>query len=122
MTVHFILDTFERQSYTLACRRILYDHTYKNIALIMHNIMIEFNLDVSKVTHVVTDNATNFGKLFRCFGVTKFENSENQFIIESNENTFDNIDESDSDTEVIECRNILINTDTTVHENDHFTD
>lgn len=74
MTVHFILDTFERQSYMLACRRILYNHTYKNIALIMHNIMIELNLDVSKITHVITDNATNFDKSFSCFGVTKFEN------------------------------------------------
>lgn len=122
MTVHFILDTFERQSYMLACRRILYNHTYKNIAVLMHNIMTDFNLDVSKITHVITDNATNFGKVFRCFGVTKFENFENQFIIESNENTFDNIDESDSDIEVTECRNIFTNTDTTVHENEHFTD
>jgi len=39
MTVHFILDTFERQSYMLACKRILYHHTYKNIVLIMHNII-----------------------------------------------------------------------------------
>src|SRR5580765_3269073 len=69
MTVHFILDTFERQSYMLACRTILYNHIYKNIALIMHNIMIALNLDVSKVTHVITDNATNFDKSFRCFGV-----------------------------------------------------
>ncbi|XP_011706069.1 PREDICTED: uncharacterized protein LOC105461274 [Wasmannia auropunctata] len=35
MTVHFILETFERKSYTLACKRILYNHTYENIALVI---------------------------------------------------------------------------------------
>lgn len=123
MTVHFILPTLERQSYILTCKRIMYNHTYRNIALVIHNIMIEFNLDVSKITHIVTDNATNFGKTFRCFGATAIgannleKSDQNQIIIESglSENTLDFENESDSDVEVNEYKNDDI-------DNDSFTD
>ena len=92
MTVHYISDSFQRKSYTLACKRILYNHDYKNIALTVHHILIEFTLDVSKITHVVTDNATNFGKAFRCFGVTKLEKSnQNQFMSQRSMKTFQTI-------------------------------
>ena len=69
------MDTFERKSYTLACKRILYNNTYKNIALVIHHMLTNSSLDVSEVTHLVTDNVTNFTKSFRCFGVTELENS-----------------------------------------------
>lgn len=71
MTTHFISsETLERKSYSLACKRIRYNHTYENIALIMHHILKEFSLDVAKVTHIVTDNATNFGiQMLRCYEI-----------------------------------------------------
>ncbi|XP_071582066.1 uncharacterized protein [Temnothorax nylanderi] len=103
MTIHFISETLERKSYTLACKRILYNHTYDNIALMMHHILKEFALDVAKVTHIVTDNASNFGKVFRCFGVTRFESSDRiQLNVEENEDILNDIEESDSDIEINE--------------------
>lgn len=126
MTVHFILDTFQRKSFTLACKRIFYNHTYDNIALVIHHILLEFNIDVSKVTHVITDNTSNFGKTFRCFGV-KFENNDqNRFMLElekNKEDTLNNMDdddESDSDIEINEFNKISPNVKNTVHENDNF--
>ncbi|XP_071575085.1 uncharacterized protein [Temnothorax nylanderi] len=117
MTTHFITDTFERKSYMLACKRILYNHTYKNIALVMHHILTEFNIDVSKVTHVVTDNATNFGKTFRCFGVTQLENpNQTRFTVE--EESEDSINEN-SDIEVDNFEKIRRNLYSTTHENDN---
>lgn len=116
MTTHFILDTFERKSYMLACKRIVYNHTYENIALVIHHILTEFNIDVSKVTHVITDNASNFGKSFRCFGVTQLENSKNRFTGEENE---DSMDESDSDIDINEFGKILRNPDIIIHETEN---
>lgn len=93
MTIHFISETLERKSYTLTCKRIHYNHTYENIALIIHHILKEFTLDVTKITHIVTDNATNFGKVFRYFGVTRFESSNRvQFNVEENENILSDMD------------------------------
>lgn len=68
MTVHFIdNDTLERVSLALACRRFKYCHDYKNIALAIFKVQKDFGIDCSKVSHIVTDNASNFGKAFRCF-------------------------------------------------------
>lgn len=123
MMIHYIVNTFERQSYMLACKRILHNHTYKNIALVMHNILTEFNIDVSKVSHVITDNATNFGKTFRCFGVTQLENEifrQTQFVIE--EENEESTDESDSDIEIDDVEKIFKNPDNIVHENNSLTD
>lgn len=103
MTIHFISETLERKSYTLTCKRIRYNHTYENIALIIHHILKEFTLDVAKITHIVTDNATNFGKVFRCFGVTRFESSNRiQFNVGENENILSDMEELDSDIEINE--------------------
>lgn len=103
MTIHFISETLKRKSYSLACKRICYNHTYDNIALVMHHVLKEFSLDVAKVTHIVTDNAANFGKVFRCFGVTRFESSDQiQSNVEENEDILNNMEDSDSDIEINE--------------------
>lgn len=121
MTIHFISESLEKKSYSLACKRIRYNHTYNNIALIMHKILKEFTLDVAKVTHIVTDNATNFGKVFRCFGVTRFEISDRiRFNIEENENILRDTEESDiqdSDIEINEFDSISLNNNTYGHDN-----
>lgn len=89
-------ETLERKSYSLTCKRICYNHTYDNIALIIHHILKEFTLDVAKVTHIVTDNVTNFGKVFRCFGITKFESSHRiQFNVEKNDDILNDTEDSD---------------------------
>jgi len=69
MTCHFIdNDSFiRRYSYILGCRRMKGSHDYLNIAKVITEIMETYNLNNSKITHIVTDNATNFGKCFQTF-------------------------------------------------------
>ncbi|KMQ84661.1 zinc finger bed domain-containing protein 4-like protein, partial [Lasius niger] len=81
----------------------------------MHHILKEFNLDVAKVTHIVTDNATNFDKVFRCFGVTRFESSDRiQFNVQGNEDILNDTEESNSDIEIKEVDKAPNNN---IHEN-----
>ncbi|CAL1672608.1 unnamed protein product [Lasius platythorax] len=88
----------------------------------MHHILKEFTLDVAKVTHIVTNNATNFGKVFRCFGVTRFKSSDRiQCNVEENEDILNDTEESDSDIEINEFDKIAPNN--YIHDHDNaFTD
>ncbi|XP_008188142.1 uncharacterized protein LOC103310714 [Acyrthosiphon pisum] len=68
MTCHFINEnTYSRSSYVLGCRRIKGSHTYDNIAEIINEITQTYKINNSKISHTVTDNASNFGKAFRIF-------------------------------------------------------
>lgn len=68
MTCHFIDEnTYSRSSYVLGCRRIKGSHTYDNIAEIINEITQTYKIDNSKISHTVTDNASNFGKAFKMF-------------------------------------------------------
>lgn len=57
--------TLERNSQALACRRMIGHHSYDNIAEYIDKVLNEFNKQ-NKTTLVVTDNASNFVKAFRC--------------------------------------------------------
>ncbi|KAE9543931.1 hypothetical protein AGLY_001909 [Aphis glycines] len=65
MTCHFIEGTYERKSYVLGCQRVKRVHNYLNIMEVLTEMMEKFKIDVSKITHIVTDNASNFGKSFK---------------------------------------------------------
>ncbi|XP_060840382.1 uncharacterized protein LOC132921392 [Rhopalosiphum padi] len=68
MTCHMINEsTYERTSYILGCRRMMGSHNYINIAEMMTDITETYKLDHSKITHTVTDNASNFCKSFKTF-------------------------------------------------------
>jgi len=67
MTCNFIEDTYDRKSYALACQRVKGVHKYLNIMEVLTKMMDKFKIDISKVTHIVTDNASNFEKLFKIF-------------------------------------------------------
>jgi len=58
------LNPLERNSKALACRRMIGNHSYDNIAECIDKVLIEFNIQ-NKTTPVVTDNAANFVKAFR---------------------------------------------------------
>ncbi|XP_060866729.1 uncharacterized protein LOC132942408 [Metopolophium dirhodum] len=85
MTCHFIDNESyaSRHSYVLGCRRMKGTHDFLNIAKVITEIMETYNLNNSKITHIVTDNATNFGKCFQ----------------QSNEYDVGNFNIDDSDTE-----------------------
>lgn len=70
MTCHFIDEhTYARYSYVLGCKRIKGSHTYFNITETMNEITHTYNIQNAKISHTVTDNASNFGKAFRTYSL-----------------------------------------------------
>jgi len=68
MTCHLIDSvTYERKSFVLGCKRITGSHTYLNITETMACMTQEYNIHYSKISHVITDNASNFAKAFKTF-------------------------------------------------------
>lgn len=71
MTCHFIDEkTYVRHSYILGCKRIKGSHNYQNIAEVISKITQVYDIEHSKITHIVTDNAANFGKAFRVYSTS----------------------------------------------------
>lgn len=104
ITVHYIDPTkLERHCLALACRRFKFSHDYLNIARCLNSIHSDFNLTDGKVTHTVTDNASNFGKAFRCF---REEISEVPVLGLQHESDTDSENEQDDD-DLIVSENIL---------------
>lgn len=98
MTAHFIDNEYTRQSFILACQRIRFKHTYDVIAKEIYEIHNRYSI-VSKVTHTVTDNASNFMKAFKIFhsdGVSDKVNIDNVNIDKDND-----LDDVSSDEEVM---------------------
>lgn len=69
VTCHWINDSLERESVTLACRRFRSPHTYNRIAELLNEINHDFNVDTNKIKATITDNGSNFLKAFREYGV-----------------------------------------------------
>ncbi|KAF0752611.1 Dimer Tnp hAT domain-containing protein [Aphis craccivora] len=94
-TCHFI-DEFshKRSSYVLSCRRIKGSHNYLNIYDVITDICDTYKIRTSKITHIITDNASNFGKAFCTFSKSS--------TIEYDPHYVGNLDEleSDEDTSV----------------------
>jgi len=59
--------SYQRFSYAIACQRIVGSHNYMNIAKYKSDILTSYRIDVTKISHTVNDNATNFGKAFRIY-------------------------------------------------------
>lgn len=101
MTGHFIDEhTYKRYSYVLGCRRIIGSHTYFNIAQVINEITKTFKINNSKISHTVTDNATNFGKAFQTFSVPKLPKpNKNELNVSDSYNNWFNSSDDESDIE-----------------------
>lgn len=132
MTFHYIDEiTYERQSYVLGCRRIIGTHNFLAIAKVITEVMNTFCIINSKVTHIITDNASNFGKCFRTFSSssTSLDHSTANYDIgnlNSDESGSDTIENSDSDSEhsdenieTIDVGSIFCNQNDQEQENDN---
>lgn len=101
MTCHFINEiTYERHSYVLGCQTIIGNHHFLAIAKVITEIMNTFCIINSKATHIITDNASNFGRTIS-ISITSDHSTANYDIgnlnfDESGSDTFEN---SDSDSE-----------------------
>lgn len=70
VTVHWVdINTLERRSKLLCCRRFLSPHDNTRIMEILSNIYQEFGI-AHKVIGTVTDNASNFSKAFKIWGIS----------------------------------------------------
>ncbi|XP_025202226.1 uncharacterized protein LOC112599519 [Melanaphis sacchari] len=129
MTMHYIDEnTYQRFSYAIACRRIEGSHNYMNIAKCISEILTSYRIDVTKISHTVTDNATNFGKAFRIYAqqftaesttnsyLTLNDQSINRLIDDIDQNAESNseldsefMENEPDDTEVVNLSDILLN-------------
>lgn len=83
-----------------------------NIAEVINKITKIFNINNSKVSHCVTDNASNFGKAFRILSIKPQENSSNSNNLINNWFYSDN-DESNSEENNLEVDDACENVDVT---------
>lgn len=68
MTLHYIDDNLKRHSFVIAFRELLGKQTNDVLAREIMNIFDDFQIDVKKVTNVVTDGGSAFCKAFKVFG------------------------------------------------------
>jgi len=69
-------ETFERHSYILGCRRIRGGYNFLNITEVINEIHKTYQICNTKISHIVTDNASNFAKAFRSFSTTNSSNKK----------------------------------------------
>lgn len=67
-TIHYLTPTYKRESYLLAFRQLKARQTNEELAAAMVEVMDEFEITVSKVTHIITDGGSAFCKAFKRFG------------------------------------------------------
>jgi hypothetical protein len=104
MTCHFIEEiSYTRHSYVLGCRRIKGGHNYLSIAELINEITQTYQISTSKITHTITDNASNFGKAFRTFSTTSCEKSNTYDVGNLSSDSDSNIIGENSDSKVDEC-------------------
>lgn len=96
----------------MGCKRIKGSHTYLNIAEVINKITKIFNINSSKISHCVTDNASNFGKAFRTFSIQPQSNSSNSNNLTNNWFCSDN-DESSNEENNLEVDDTYENIDIT---------
>ncbi|KAL5239092.1 hypothetical protein ACI65C_006502 [Semiaphis heraclei] len=126
MTCHFIdEETYVRQSYVIGCIRIKGSHNYQNITEVITEIAKTYKIDLSKITHIVTDNASNFGKAFRVFSSLPNHEASTSDLGNFGENSsessnFDSgSDCSDLDSERVNLNNLL-NVESNIGNNGSF--
>lgn len=68
MTVHFINDDFEHESYVLAFRELKKKQTFDVLASEILKVFEDYNIPVEKITNIVTDGGSSFCKAFKVYG------------------------------------------------------
>lgn len=68
VTVHFINESFVRQSYVLAFKELKLKQTYKELARALNEVFEDYGITKSQITNIVTDGGSAFCKMFKMFG------------------------------------------------------
>lgn len=68
VTVHFINEYFNRESYLLAFKQLFLRQNYVYLAQPLDNIFNDYDIKIEQITHIVTDGGIAFCKMFKEFG------------------------------------------------------
>lgn len=68
VTVHFLNENFERESFLLAFKQLYARQTYLYLAQILDDIFTMYGIKMEQITHIVTDGGSAFCKMFKEFG------------------------------------------------------
>lgn len=121
MTAHFFDKQLNKHSYLLAFRRMYGRHTHEVLKDLLLSVIKEFKIDLSKITHIVTDGASNFEKAFKVYGSNNVASVESQAIdvgsqnieVENDESNVDELFEAETDNIFVppgtECVEIELN-------------
>ena len=89
MTAHWIEPTnLTRHSKAIACDRFPGNHTYDIIAEKICAVHEKFGMSLEMIIRCITDNASNFAKSFREYGVTIYDEDDNNVIEEDEDLEF----------------------------------
>lgn len=67
MTVHFIDEQLENNSFALTFKKMIKKQNFEYIGRCMNKVHDDFGLSIDKITHTVTDGGSNFCKAFRTY-------------------------------------------------------
>lgn len=87
MTVHFYNDQFHLESYVLAFRQLKEQQTHLVMASEIFKVFKEYGIVVEKVTNIVTDGGSAFGKAFKVYG-----KGNDPLVEKSNQINIDDVD------------------------------
>ncbi|XP_029053853.1 uncharacterized protein LOC114881280 [Osmia bicornis bicornis] len=106
VTAHWITPNLKRKSAALACRRFPGMHAFDKITELLHNIHAEFGLNGEKIVATITDNASNFAKAFKIFGVkeTSIEpEAEEDYTSASSSDSSTEEDDEEEESAINKC-------------------
>ncbi|KAL4083790.1 hypothetical protein QTP88_029106 [Uroleucon formosanum] len=87
-----------------------------NIAQVMNEVTKSFKINNSKISHTVTDNASNFGKAFRTFSIHSETPNESQFSAQSSNNNWFKSSDDESNVEISDSGSEVDNEDVEIVE------
>jgi len=87
-----------------------------NIAQVMNEITKSFKINNSKISHTVTDNASNFGKAFRTFSIHSETPNKSQFSAQSSNNDWFKSSDDESNVEISDSGSEVDNADVEIVE------
>lgn len=64
---HFLNENYHRNSYVLCYKQIEDYNDYKNIALVIKDVLARYKIKDENISFIVTDNTSNFGTIFSNF-------------------------------------------------------
>lgn len=94
VTAHWLEQDLTRSSVVLALKRFPGTHSYDRIAKLLKEILVEYDIH-NKTVAVTTDNASNFVKVFKEYGL------ESEKLTTESIQTFDIIEEQE-DIDIVE--------------------